>query len=126
MPNAIKQTRTFPSRNGFITSLEGVRVGDEFMLDIGGRDRRLIIAGCESITEKQCVVAKRKYRIADAQEINVNTFHGAVRLQLVDKAALEANERLVLLGQAREALRDKNWHLVPNDTVLKIYKEFTS
>lgn len=61
--------------SGHIESLEGVAVGDKFLIRVGftGNGRKLL--ECSKVTEKQCVIGGKKFRIRDARELGGTDYH---------------------------------------------------
>lgn len=107
--------------DGYIRNLEGVAVGDEFMIWEGRWDSKLVKVTCSRVTPKQCQIGSNKYRIADARGLGGDSWHFVPSLMPVDERELEKDREKHEVNAMRSKLGGLNWKNVDDGPVRAIY-----
>lgn len=119
--------KQFPVREagGYITSLDGVAVGDVFIARLGGPYSCDAVLRCGRVTPKFADIGGYRFRISDANR------HGADGFMRTGPYGLRnATPDLVRKIEADEAhrthiayLNEVNWRLLPNELVAAVYAQ---
>lgn len=113
----------FPTVNGtdFISSLEGIKVGDVFyVIERYGRKRNIV--KCEKVTPKQAFVGGEKYRISDGKGLGVSNYHYVSALRLCDEKAMEEIRQEHKKRELCQKFRTSNFDVFPLEKLEQIEK----
>lgn len=108
----------------YVRSLENVKVGDLFMVyrNHGWRKFYLAAVQCESVTEKQCVIAGKKVRKSDARVLGDGGYGASI--YIYDEELLGKDKIALMASNARYYLRNTDdWEKLSDDKVLAIATE---
>ena len=123
--------KKFPESDfGKINSLQGVEVGDVFMLDCKRRFGRLTdykIVKCERITPKQVVIDGDYYRINDASRVGgySSAYGSPPQLENYDEEKYKKAKQLIVVQNGRTVLAQLHWckpEALTDEVILKVYE----
>jgi hypothetical protein len=108
-------------RDGYISSLDGISVGDTFMIWEGKWDSKLVRVSCTHVTAKQCVIGSHKYRISDALGLGGDKWSHIPSLMLLDDSALKADQEKQQVKEMRRKLDSLNWNNIADGPVKAVF-----